>query len=170
MRYLTIACVWLVACGGDSAPPPTPRDGGTLDGGGNDGGTPTDGGEMDGAGELTEAGGEQRLLGGGVIDGGDFFDQTRDFIEQRRDPLGVGVAVPAQAVFAGFDGSSGALMDFLSAIDVLQVVADGLAGGFEFGGEAQRQPQRPGGDAADKTCAKNQDPAQPGHAVKSRLK
>ncbi|MCB9620381.1 MAG: hypothetical protein H6724_13165 [Sandaracinus sp.] len=68
MRYLTIACVWLVACGGDSAPPPTPRDGGTLDGGGNDGGTPTDGGEMDGAvedGAVPDGGGDDGGRDGG---------------------------------------------------------------------------------------------------------
>ncbi len=62
------------------------------------------GGEVDGAGELTEAGSEEGIWVGGVIDGGDVPHQLGDFIDQRREPLGVQVLLPAEAIFGSFDG------------------------------------------------------------------
>ena len=108
-------------------------------------------------GELAEARSEQCVLLSRMINGGDVLHELRHFIHERREPFGVEVLLPAEAVFAVFDGFAGAFIGL--GAEELIVAGDGVTRRTQVGEELQQLVNEHACRAEDQTGEKGPDVA-----------
>ena len=117
--------------------------------------------EMHGSRELAQPRREQRLLFARMVDRRDLTHEFRHLVHQRRQPLGIEVFLPAQAVFAVFHRLLSQLVRHTAVGK--HIAGHRMAGGTQICGKTQRLPQHNRRRADEDTGEEDHDVA-PGHA------